>query len=89
MTNSEIAHLFQRAYNGQRNFMTPNLVRYGARHGKVYEVSWGEGFGRERIYGVTVLTENGAKCSDLNAAFTHLEAANQYIKNGYRMEELS
>jgi hypothetical protein len=86
MTDS-IARYFIDAYKGARNFMTPDLISYGKSGRFVYELSQGEGFSREPIYGVTVLEiTNGAmgttvRRHDLSKMFFNIRDALSYAKN--------
>lgn len=73
---------FQRAYGGDKNFMTPNIIRRGWKNGMCYELSHGIGFGGDDIYGVTVLTEQAEKVSDRNGCFTSRDKAEKHIKDG-------
>lgn len=79
MTHTEIAARFNAAYNGERNFMTPNVERYGKAGRLLYELSSGRGFGRETIYGVTVIDVDGNKRSDLSNCFATRDEAAEYI----------
>ena len=54
----DISQIFYRKYKGQRNIMTPKLIRYGHRGNYVYEVSQGTGMKNETIYGLTVINHN-------------------------------
>lgn len=47
--------LFQKVYNGQANFMTPDVLRYGVTSGYAWEISEGTGIGGEPIFGLTVV----------------------------------
>lgn len=81
MTNTEIKDTFDRVYNGEKNFMTPNVLRYGKRGKYIYELSDGKAFMREgRIYGVTVLTADGEK-TELGHNFDNKHEAEDYIKS--------
>lgn len=80
MNNTEIKDTFNRVYNGQKNFMTPNVLRYGKRGKYIYELSDGEAFMRKgRIYGVTVLTTDGEKSG--GSSFQSKQEAEDYIKS--------
>jgi len=79
MTNTEIKDTFNRAYNGETNFMTPNVIKYGKRGKYIYELSDGDAFMRSgRIYGVTVLTTDGEK-TDMGSSFQSKQEAEDYI----------
>lgn len=47
--------IFIKEYRGDRNFMPPNVIRYGRKGEMAYELSSGEGFSGETIYGLTVV----------------------------------
>jgi len=80
MSNTEIKDAFDRVYNGEKNFMTPNVIRYGKRGKYIYELSDGDAFMRSgRIYGVTVLTTGGEK-TELGSNFQSKQEAEDYIK---------
>lgn len=75
--------IFNQVYNGARNFMTPDLIRYG-QHGRFfYELSSGM-FMNDKLFGVTVLEKNGTKRHDLSSSFPTQSEAEQYIKDGFR-----
>ena len=59
MDQVQISYWFDRVFNNARNSMTPNVLKYGAKNNFqiLYELSSGEGFNREKIYGVTVLVK--------------------------------
>ena len=43
-------------YSGSRNFMTPHVIKYGKMCRNIaYELSSGQGFNRETIWGVSVV----------------------------------
>jgi hypothetical protein len=81
--------VFRRRYKGQKNFITPNVIEYGKIGNKYsYELSWGEGiFNREdKIYGVSVLTNEGKKVDELkqtnnnlSRSFNNRKKAEKYI----------
>lgn len=69
MTPNEVRDIFNQVYNGQANFMTPEITGHGsAQSGRyLYELSEGRGIYGDRIYGFTVLirTDEGYKrCRD-------------------------
>jgi len=84
MTQEEIARIFHATFNGQKNMMTPNLITYGSVPGYVYEISSGEGFRRETIYGVTILTKRGERTKFNQGGFMRLEDAKYYVKHFYK-----
>jgi hypothetical protein len=76
-----------RLFSG-RNFMTPDVVRFGAGRtrrtsgGKTryYELSKGRGLEDEAIFGVTVRDYTGARFTpDLSKVFQSRRAAEDYI----------
>jgi len=83
MTRETIGRIFNRRFNGQRNFMTPYLVEYGETpKGYIYELSKGTGFDREPIYGVTVLTRGGSKTQGISkGGFLSEREAKNYIES--------
>jgi hypothetical protein len=81
--SSNIRAAFDRAYNGQRNFMTPQVVCYGKRGRLLYELSKGPAMAAgSSMWGVTVIEVDGAKRSDLSRCFHDYDEANAYIRNG-------
>lgn len=74
---------FRLAYGNSRNMMTPDVIRYGRKNGFVYEISQGEGFKREPIFGVSVATSEGERDHDKSAMFHSLADANTYVKRGF------
>jgi hypothetical protein len=84
MTQNEIAAMFHKVYSGQRNFMTPNIVKYGKRGRHLYELSSGLGISNLPIYGVTVIDVAGNRCHNLTSAFNSLTQAEAYIRNDFQ-----
>lgn len=81
--SSNIRAAFDRAHNGNRNFMTPNVVCYGKRGQLLYELSRGEALASGScLWGVSVIEADGAKRSDLSRCFHDYDEANAYIRNG-------
>lgn len=78
-TPDQIAATFRQVYNGARNFMTPDLIKYGKRGRHLYELSKGRGISNAPIYGVTVITIDGEKCHDLSKMFYSYSDAVDYI----------
>jgi hypothetical protein len=77
---------FALVYNGQPNFMTPNIHKRGKRGALHYEISSGTGVTGNLIWGVTVLEVHGRDAkgrSDLHALFASRELAERYIKNDF------
>lgn len=72
---AEMARKFRRTFP-ETNFMTPEVLRYVKKGPYICELSCGD-FMREKIFGVTVISENGSKCDDLNSCFySEFDAAN-------------
>lgn len=79
----QIKKIFYEVYNGEKNFMTPSIIKYGKAGRFVFELSTGRGLGDGAIYGVTVLEKTGGvyeKRHDMNQCFSSREEANDYIK---------
>lgn len=74
---------FLKAYNGERNAFTPNIIEYGITGGYSYELSYGTGFMVDaKIYGVTLInTILGTKEYDKSQAFSSEQEARDYIKS--------
>jgi hypothetical protein len=74
------AKQFEEVVKG-KNFMTPDVVRFGQQGDYVYELSKGEFLGDE-IYGVTVVDlRTKSKRDDLSSSFQSYEQANDYIND--------
>jgi len=80
MTQHDIHLKFRVAYNGQPNFMTPEVLDYGKRGEHLFEISTGKGLGSGALYGVTVITVGGEKCFELSKCFNSIEDARAYTK---------
>lgn len=77
---AELRALFQARLKG-KNLMTPDVIRYGVSGPYAYELSEGEGFSREPIYGVTVLLRgSGERRNDLSKCVYSLAGAEAYIR---------
>lgn len=87
MTYDQIAALFRRVYNGERNFMTPSLITYGKRGRHLYEISSGKGISGTPLYGVTVIDIAGNRCPKLSTCFSSLERAQAYVHNDFVEED--
>ena len=57
ITNSSIAAIFRHTFNGNKNMMTPAIIRFGKCGKYLYELSTGVAMANE-IYGVTILEPN-------------------------------
>ena len=82
MTNLTIVETFNRTFRGQKNFLTPNVIRYGQRDDYYYELSSGKGMGDSDMFGVTVILSNGKK-TGLSTCFDTQDHAEQFIKAGF------
>ena len=66
-----------------RNFITPKVLKYGKTGRHIYELSDGEGFKHNIMYGITVITledcnwkyntDLGKMCEDLNEATSYIK----------------
>lgn len=81
--SEQARNAFHRVYNGQRNFMTPNLIRYGKRGKMVFELSSGRGIDDAPIYGVTVIELPSTRRSDLSTLFHSIDEATAYIARDF------
>lgn len=81
---TDIRAIFRRAYNGHRNFMTPELVGYGQQGQMVWELSKGRGMSTEQLYGVTVIELPNIKRFDLSTCFKSQADAMAYIRNDFQ-----
>ena len=79
--------VFRRAYGGQPNFMTPNILKYGKRGKMVWELSAGRGLAGAPIYGVTVIELPMIKRHDLSEYFDSYDAAIAYIRSDFTEKE--
>ena len=80
MNTNQIATVFNRAYHGQRNLMTPTVLEWGEKGKLLYELSEGPGIWTPKIYGVTILTKTGDKKPELSSCFNDVTEALQYIE---------
>lgn len=62
------------------NFMTPEVVEYIDANGYMIELSKGEGFDHEPIYGVTVATADGVRLYDESQMFHSESEARGYVE---------
>lgn len=84
--------MFREVYQGGANFMTPRILRRGLAGAFAWELSEGRGMGNQKIWGVTVLQDNGAghpvtKRTDLSGCYQSLGAAQEAIDNLATQEE--
>ena len=84
MQYNEIRNVFIRAYNGEANFITNNIVDYGKRGKMVWELSSGKNILENGyLYGVTVIELPSTKRHDLSQCFNSIEDAKRYIKGDF------
>ncbi len=80
---SSVKAIFSDFFNGKGNIMTPDAIGHGlipryANRSLIWELSIGEGFSREKIWGVTVL--------EINDADYVTKRHNDLCKGGFRSE---
>lgn len=81
-TPTEVRAVFNEVYNGQPNFMTPTILRYGNIGNLGYEISKGRGIYDETIFGFTVIELDTKKRRlDLCECFHSMSEVNAAIKN--------
>lgn len=84
-----IKEVFEDYYDGEKNFMTPNVVKYGhkAFNGELLlaEFSWGTGISGNYIFGVSCLVYNPKTCEtqkiDLSKPFSTSKEGYDYFKS--------
>lgn len=87
MNKTQIRKMFKAHFNGQSNFITPDVITYGKINGYVYELSRGRGIWGDWIYGVTVLkTVDDTNITEktepgLSRMFHSLDEATEYCAN--------
>ena len=81
MQTSEIRDKFRFTFKGAPNFMTPDILDYGKRGVRLFEISTGRGLQGGPIYGVTVITVRGERRHDLSQCFGTLADATAYTKS--------
>ena len=80
MKRDQIATVFFGAYNGKRNFMTPNVVQYGTAGEYIYELSTSDSLWQGmKPFGVTLLYPNGAKPDATNIGMVSRSVAKAYL----------
>lgn len=79
MKVSDIRDRFRRTFNNQPNFMSPNVIRYGSRGDWLYELSWGEGIGGGKMFGVTVIHKRMGRDHDQSQCFSTKSEAETHI----------
>ena len=79
MQHHEIKATFERVFNGQPNFMTPDVIGYGQRKDFIFEVSEGKGFDSKRIYGLTVLDLEGTKYHEYSGMYNTKAGVNNAV----------
>jgi len=80
MQHHQIAARFDRVFNGEKNFLTPNVLSYGKAGRLLWELSTGEGIEHEPIYGVTVINVDGGREHDLSGCFHSRAEAEEHIR---------
>ncbi len=75
-----IRQKFGQTYKGSKNFMTPDVVRYGKKGIYIYEISKGDWMGDD-IFGLTVLTLEGDKTDGANGCHNSMEEVEAAIQN--------
>lgn len=80
LTQPDIRAKFRRTYNGAKNFLTPDILRYGQQGDKLYELSCGQGIGGDALFGVTVISTRGDKLHEFSSFFPARVQAEAYIK---------
>lgn len=80
LSTFDIRRKFRIAYRGAPNFMTPDVIRFGQKRDKLYELSTGKGIGGTPIWGVTVISVYGHKLHDLSECFSTRLDAERYIQ---------
>jgi hypothetical protein len=69
-----------KAYNNQKNFMTPYVIEYGITGEYAYELASGAGFAPcSTMYGVSVVTREGERTDESEGGFSSEQAARDYI----------
>lgn len=81
---SKVNAAFAKLFNGQPNFMTPSVIRRGNKGNYGYELSTGEGFGGDSVYGVTVIKLCPLEKTALSACFDTREGAESFIASGFK-----
>lgn len=69
--------------NASTNPITPDVLRYGWMGDLAYELSKGQGIIGGDVFGVTVVTDDGGRCTDLSTLFHSREAAEDYIRRRF------
>ena len=75
MNQQQISGIFHKTFNGEKNFLTPNVDRYFKKGGHVVELSHGRGMSGGKMWAVTVLRLDGEKT--------------QYSEGGFETEQLA
>lgn len=82
-TPKEAKEVFQELFEGRKNIMTPDIIRYGWRNHLAYELSEGTDMDNNAIFGVTVIDTSGTELDhDHNKSklCKSLDEAKQYIR---------
>jgi hypothetical protein len=81
--NDHVEEIFRKEYGKKSvNFMTPHIIGYGviSVKGIVYELSQGEGFDYEDVYGISVC-DTEKRYLDDSKCFFSLEDALDHVLN--------
>lgn len=70
---------FRIAFNGNKNFMTPDVIEHGIIKEYYYELSKGLGFYGGDIFGVTIIDHQYKNQTEMSKCFDTLRKARKYI----------
>ena len=82
-----VRKIFDKYFNGSKNFITPNVYEYGERkfgdYFLFYEKSRGEGFNGEDLFAITFLIMNkgAVRRIDLSKCFNSKKEVDDYLKS--------
>lgn len=89
-TSNTIENIFNQAYNGSKNFMTPEVIKYTSfkryfNRNMLCEISEGTGFNHEKIFGLTIVEVDDAgdfvkKHDDISRCFKSIEDCENRIQ---------
>lgn len=80
MPTHEIKKIFEQTFMGQKNIVTPEIIRYGKSGKHLYELSRGLDMNGSELFGVTVLDIWGKHVHALSKSFYKKEEAEAYVK---------
>ena len=80
--------IFRRRFKGSKNFMTPNVEKYGKVNRNVaYELSSGRGFSGGTMYGVTVVAVGkGGKTRSLHEKSKSFSSKSKAMSHVYGLQ---